>query len=72
MADNTWPGGAPEALSQSQHEAWNADNSPGTRQMCVACDEPTGRCEETALYVEDGDLGPLCEACYDDYFLQDL
>lgn len=49
---NTWPGG---------YEAWNARNYPGTRQLCDYCGEPTGRCEEDAIYV--GDDGPLCFDC---------
>lgn len=39
-------------------------------QMCVNCDEPTGRCEDDTLRGphpdNDGDtIGPLCEACFD-------
>lgn len=54
------------AMNQSQHEAHNAKHYPGTRQMCVECDEPTGRCEEDTLYTlsNDGDGGPLCVTCY--------
>jgi len=59
---NSWPGGSRRAMTQAEHERWNAVNYPGTRQMCSKCDEPTGRCEEDALYV-DG-VGPLCEECY--------
>lgn len=58
---NSWPGGVRRALSQSEHEAWNASHYPGTRQLCVECEEPTGRCEEDSIY--DGDRGPLCEEC---------
>ncbi len=40
-------------------------NYPGTRQLCVTCDEPTGRCEDDSIYAdEDGEVGPLCEACF--------
>lgn len=40
-------------------------------QRCVACDEPTGRCEEDSIYLppkdpNGSDLGPLCEACCDE------
>ena len=64
---NTWPGGQRRAMTQSEHEAWNARNSPGTRQCCVKCGEATGRCEDDSLYVynDDGEIGPLCEDCYD-------
>jgi hypothetical protein len=48
-------------MDPSAHEAWNASNYPGTRQMCVECDEPTGRCEEDSIFV--GDMGPLCLDC---------
>ena len=50
-------------MSQDAHEAWNARNYPGTRQLCCDCDEPTGRCEEDSMYADD-DHGPLCEPCY--------
>lgn len=58
---NTWPGGVRRALTQSEHEHWNANNYPGTRQLCSRCDEPTSRCEEDSIYK--GDEGPLCEEC---------
>jgi hypothetical protein len=53
------------ALSQNAHEAINARHYPGTRQLCIDCDEPTGRCEEDSIYVEfDGiEYGPVCEDC---------
>lgn len=47
---NTWPGGYRHAMSQDAHERWNAAHYPGARQLCVRCDEPTGRCEEDAMY----------------------
>lgn len=59
---NTWPNGVRRAMSQSEHDAWNARHYPGTRQMCVRCDEPTERCEEDAIYTDDG-YGPICSAC---------
>lgn len=60
---NTWPGGRRHAMTQSQHEEWNASNYPGTLQLCEHCDEPTGRCEDDSLYLDDG-TGPLCWDCY--------
>ena len=60
---NTWPDGKKRALSQSEHERWNARNYPGTRQICVWCDRPTERCEDDAIYLESG-KGPLCTECY--------
>lgn len=56
--DEWWKG---RALSQEVHEAINAQHYPGTRQLCVECDAPTGRCEDDSL---DGEHGPLCELCY--------
>ena len=61
---------------QKTHEAINASNYPGTRQLCVLCDSPTGRCEEDAIYLNRSDrgsdssvsledIGPLCEDCLD-------
>lgn len=47
--------------TQDEHARINAREYPGTRQLCVECDDPTERCEEDARYV--GDYGPLCEAC---------
>lgn len=62
---NTWPDGYKHAMSQDAHEAWNAKNYPGTRQLCSECGEPTGRCEEDSIYLDDdGEIGPLCEECY--------
>ena len=63
MSTNTWPTGVRHAMLQSEHEVWNARNYPGTRQLCSACDEPTGRCEDDSLYAEDGS-GPYCEECW--------
>lgn len=62
MSRNTWPGGCRHAMHQDQHEAWNSRNYPGTLQLCSVCDEPTGRCEEDELCLEDGE--PLCETCW--------
>jgi predicted sulfurtransferase len=63
MSDNTWPGGERRALSQDEHEAWNADNYPGTLQICARCESPTGRCEEDEIVVDE-DEGPICPECY--------
>lgn len=60
---NTWPNGFKHAMSQTEHENWNATNYPGTRQLCSICDEPTGRCEEDSIYTAE-DVGPLCESCW--------
>lgn len=59
---NTWPNEFQREMYQYEHEKWNAHHYPGTRQLCVLCSNPTGRCEEDAIY--DGELGPLCEDCY--------
>lgn len=59
---NTWPGGRRKAMHQSDHEKWNASHYPGTRQLCTNCDEPTGRCEDDSLFIEDD--GPYCEECW--------
>jgi hypothetical protein len=60
---NTWPGGRRHAMTQAQHEDWNASHYPGTLQLCESCGEPTGRCEEDSIYTDAGD-GPLCQSCY--------
>ena len=60
---NSWPGGKRHAMSQDAHEAWNAKQYPGTRQLCAECDAPTGRCEDDSLFTESGD-GPFCEECW--------
>ena len=49
---NTWPGGKRHAMTQDEHERWNARNYPGTLQLCCVCDHPTWRCEEDAIYIE--------------------
>lgn len=58
---NAWPGGIRRAMSQSEHEAWNSRNYPGTLQLCCECWQPTGRCEDDSLCDEDGNA--FCEAC---------
>ena len=61
---NTWPGGRRHAMSQSQHESWNAKNHPGTRQLCALCGAPTGRDEDDGLYLSD-DGDPVCPQCWE-------
>lgn len=51
------------ARHQHEHEAINAREYPGTRQLCATCDEPTERCEEDGIYTEEGE-GPLCLECW--------
>lgn len=51
------------AYTQDEHNRINAREYPGTRQLCCQCEEPTERCEEDSIYIDD--LGPLCEICYD-------
>ena len=58
---NSWPGGQRHPMSQSEHEAWNSVNYPGTRQLCQVCDAPTGRCEDDSLFCDaDEEVGPMC------------
>ena len=52
-------------MSQIDHENWNSDNYPGTRQLCSKCEKPTGRCEDDSLNTED--FEPLCEKCWEEY-----
>jgi hypothetical protein len=61
---NRWPDGYRHAMSQAAHEKWNACNYPGTLQICFFCDEPTGRCEEDSIYIDE-DSEPVCEKCYE-------
>ena len=58
---STWPNGYRHVLDQSEHEQWNASHYPGTRQLCIRCDQRTGRCEDDSIYRHD--IGPLCEDC---------
>lgn len=51
------------ARTQAEHAAVNAREYPGTRQLCTTCDAPTERCEEDAIYTDDGQ-GPMCLDCY--------
>ena len=46
--------------SPAEHDAINAREYPGTRQLCSICGEPTGRCEDDTI---QGKSGPLCEDC---------
>ena len=58
---NSWPNGQRRALTQDEHEKWNASNYPGTLQICVECDSATGRCEEDEILNDEGE--PICEGC---------
>jgi len=49
------------AMTPDQHEQYNAQHYPGTRQLCAKCEEPTGRCEEDTIHSPDDE--PLCEEC---------
>jgi len=60
---NSWPDGIRRPMSQGEHARWNASHYPGTLQLCSECGEPTGRCEEDAIYTDDG-AGPLCPDCW--------
>jgi len=51
------------ARHQHEHEAINAREYPGTRQLCEICEDPTERCEDDSIYAEAGE-GPMCLACY--------
>lgn len=51
-----------KARTQSEHERINRHNYPGTRQICVRCDEPTGRCEDDGIWSEELD-GWVCPEC---------
>lgn len=64
MLENSWPGGQRRPITQAEHDEWNRDNYPGTRQICEKCGNPTERCEYDSLYLDDG-TGPLCDDCYD-------
>tara|TARA_R110000737_G_scaffold335787_1_gene354811 strand:- start:269 stop:487 length:219 start_codon:yes stop_codon:yes gene_type:complete len=57
---NTWPNGLRRAMTQSEHDAWNENNYPGTLEVCYECDEPTGNCEEDNILDDSGDA-----YCYD-------
>ena len=65
---NTWPEGRRRAMLQSEHDAWNANRYPGTRQLCSICGEPTGRCEGDSLFINDNDDeddgDPVCVGCW--------
>lgn len=41
-------------------------------EVCVVCSRETGKAGpgDGSLYVLDGDLGPLCEPCYDSLFVE--
>jgi hypothetical protein len=69
-----------KAYSQKEHERINAREYPGTRQMCCFCGEPTGRCEDDSINIDDyvfdwakrelvfskdDYTGPMCEECYE-------
>jgi len=59
---NEWPKGYRHAMSQSDHEEWNASHYPGTLQMCAECGEPTGRCEDDSIWNDDDE--PICRGCW--------
>jgi hypothetical protein len=66
---NTWPGRYCHALDQSEHEAWNSYNYPGTREICCKCGEATGYCEEDGYKDEDGK--PYCFDCATEFGLRE-
>jgi hypothetical protein len=51
------------ARTQAEHEKINSREYPGTRQLCIECEQPTERCEDDDIYTEDG-YGPLCVECW--------
>lgn len=59
---NTWPDGIRKAMDQCAHLKWNSFNYPGTLQLCIKCEEPTGKCEDDSIYDEN-ENGPFCEDC---------
>ena len=63
---NTWPNGVRRAMSQCKHKSWNANNYPGTIQLCSDCEEPTDRCEDDSIYADNDEDSehPLCIDCY--------
>jgi len=63
---NTWPKGIRKAINQSKHKVWNDNNYPGTRQFCSICNNPTERCEEDSIYLNE-DSEPICENCFIKY-----
>ena len=63
QSNNSWPDGFRHAMYPDEHEKWNANHYPGTRQLCFQCEAPTGRCEEDSHYDED--RNPLCEECWE-------
>lgn len=62
MTTNSWPGGQKRAIHQTEHERWNKEHYPGTRQLCEICGRETGRSEEDEIRDENG-IGPLCVDC---------
>lgn len=62
---NTWPKKYRHELLQIHHEIWNNSNYPGTLQLCENCGQPTEKCEEDELMIDD--FGPVCSECYDDF-----
>jgi hypothetical protein len=50
------------SYTQCEHNRINAREYPGTRQICVECEEPTERCEDDSIFSND--TGPLCIDCY--------
>ena len=53
--------------SQYEHNAINAREYPGTRELCVVCDTPTGHAGrgDGSLYCGGCGRGPFCDACYE-------
>jgi NAD-dependent dihydropyrimidine dehydrogenase PreA subunit len=51
-----------KSMYQSEHEKYNEKHYPGTRQICIDCGDPTERCEDDAIYIDN--YGPLCIDCY--------
>jgi len=54
-------GGFNRALTQEQHAEVNSVHPGLTLQYCDLCGDATGRCEEDAMYDDDGNT--ICENC---------
>ena len=50
--------------TQTEHNHINAQEYPGTRQLCIDCGDETERCEEDSFYTDAGH-GPLCANCWE-------
>ena len=51
-----------KSRTPKEHETYNRNHYPDTRQICWLCEEPTERCKEDQILFKNK---PICEKCFE-------